>query len=88
MKRIRIAVFMLTLIMLTIGCATYMAPSYTPDYTALDNLKRQKVSKIAIESVEPKIQMKQSIRLHYVEQRLRQRLEVMLNILKTPSSQT
>lgn len=54
MKRIRIAVFMLTMIMLTTGCATYMAPSYTPDYTALDNLKRQKVSKIAIESVEPK----------------------------------
>lgn len=54
MKRIRIAVFMLTLIMLTTGCATYMAPSYTPDYPALDNLKRQKVPKIAIESVEPK----------------------------------
>lgn len=42
-----------TLILLTTGC-TIMAPSYMPDYTALDSLKRQKVSKMAIAQVEPK----------------------------------
>jgi hypothetical protein len=31
-----------------------MAPSYTPDYSALDSLKRQKVSKVATVTVEPK----------------------------------
>ena len=42
-----------TLVLLTTGC-TIMAPSYMPDYTALDSLKRQKVSKMAIAQVEPK----------------------------------
>ena len=35
------------------GC-TLVAPNYTPDYTALDSLKRQKLSKVAIESVKPR----------------------------------
>jgi len=45
--------FMFTLAVLTSGC-TIMAPSYTPDYSALDSLKRQKVSKVATVTVEPK----------------------------------
>ena len=43
----------LTLNVFTSGC-TLIAPSYSPDYTSLDSLKRQKVSKIAVEPVEPK----------------------------------
>ena len=43
----------IALIALTTGC-TIMAPSYTPDYTVLDALKRQQLEKIAIEPVEPK----------------------------------
>jgi hypothetical protein len=45
---------MLILFALTSGCATFVAPTYSPDYSALDSLKRQKISKIAIEPVEPK----------------------------------
>jgi hypothetical protein len=41
------------LIMLTCGC-TLIAPSYSPDYSSLDTLKRQNISKIAVEPVEPK----------------------------------
>lgn len=52
MKRITVAAFCTLLLMIT-GC-TIMAPSYTPDYTAVDALKRRNISKIAIEMVEPK----------------------------------
>ena len=40
-------------VVLASGC-TLVAPNYTPDYTALDSLKRQKLSKVAIESVKPR----------------------------------
>ena len=42
-----------TLVIFSNGC-TIIAPSYTPDYSALDAFKRQNISKIAVESVEPK----------------------------------
>jgi hypothetical protein len=53
MKKLSITAIMIASMLLTSGC-TFMAPSYTPDYSALDSLKRQKVSTIAVEPVEPK----------------------------------
>lgn len=41
------------LVALTTGC-TIMAPSYMPDYTVLDALRRQHLRGIAIEPIEPK----------------------------------
>jgi len=53
MRKIRAVAIMFTLAVLVNGC-TIIAPSYTPDYSALDSLKRQKVSKVANVTVEPK----------------------------------
>ena len=53
MKKLLITAIMIASMLLTSGC-TFMAPSYTPDYSALDSFKRQKLSKIALEPVEPK----------------------------------
>jgi hypothetical protein len=50
-----ISSFIFIFVVLLNGCAI-MAPSYTPDYSTLDALKRQKISKLAVESVEPKDQ--------------------------------
>ncbi len=52
MKKIIIAALYALILMIT-GC-TIMAPSYTPDYSSLDALKRRNVSKVAIGPVEPK----------------------------------
>jgi len=54
MTKIRIVALMFSLAVLTNGCATFIAPSYAPDYSVLDSLKRQKVSKVASVTVEPK----------------------------------
>jgi len=53
MKRVYEAILMVVLLTLICGC-TLMAPGYTPDYSVLDSLKRQKLTKIAVEPVSPK----------------------------------
>jgi len=52
MRKLRTFSIILTLFLIS-GC-TLIAPNYSPDYSVLDTLKRQKVSKIAVEPVEPK----------------------------------
>jgi len=50
----RLWLFMFICAVMASGCATITAPSYSPDYSVLDSIKRQKLSKLAIGSVEPK----------------------------------
>lgn len=53
MKRACAGILTVVALLLICGC-TLVAPSYKPDYSVLDSLKRQKLSKIAVEPVSPK----------------------------------
>lgn len=43
----------ITVVALTTGCANLVVPSYSPDYAAVDNLKRGKFDKAALGKVQP-----------------------------------
>ena len=51
--RFRFCLLLLAITLLAAGC-TLVAPSYTPDYSSLDTLKRQHLSKLAVGPFEPK----------------------------------
>lgn len=52
MNNFKLCLVTIALLLLS-GCATFVAPSYSPDYQTIDTLKKQKLSKAAVNTFEP-----------------------------------
>lgn len=52
MNKYKSGIIIIALLFLS-GCASFIAPNYSPDYQTIDNLKKQNLNKAALETFQP-----------------------------------